>query len=128
MCDNCAQPLALFKNIFKFCTYLSKFLNILPFFALFLNIAWMPLLSRIGPVQSIKFFFSFILDCFFKKKITWTQDIALMKNEKEERKEGKKKEKINWLNNYWHYIYIPDILSSILSLLKSSVYVQPSKL
>ena len=31
------QSLALFQNIFKFCTFLRKFSNILPFFALFMK-------------------------------------------------------------------------------------------
>ena len=51
----------------------------------------MPLLSGIGPVQSIKFFFSPILRFKKKKKITWTQGIATIKNEK--RRKKKKEEK-----------------------------------
>ena len=59
---NPAQSPALFQNILKFCTFLPKFSNVLPFFwpfltyfALFLpflgKITWMPLPSRIGPDQ-----------------------------------------------------------------------------
>ena len=47
------QSPALLQNIFKFCTFLHKFLNILPFsnisLPLFSKISPMPLLSRIGP-------------------------------------------------------------------------------
>ena len=31
------REVALFQNIFKFCTFLPKFSNILPFFSLFLK-------------------------------------------------------------------------------------------
>ena len=47
--------LIFFQNIFRFCTFLPKFSNILPFFAfnIFLHFFWkithMLLLSRIGP-------------------------------------------------------------------------------
>ena len=54
-CSSCfmrATRLPFFKN-FKFYTFLPKFSNILPFFALFLPSFWkiarVPLLSRIGP-------------------------------------------------------------------------------
>ena len=44
---------APFQNIFKFCTFLPKFSNILPFLNIFLpcfrKIACMTLLSRMGP-------------------------------------------------------------------------------
>ena len=45
-CDNRTQSPAPFQIIFKFCTFLPKFSNILP---VFWKIARMPLLSRIGP-------------------------------------------------------------------------------
>ena len=44
---------ALFQNVFKFCTFLPKFSDILAFFALFLPVFWKiahkPLHSRIAP-------------------------------------------------------------------------------
>ena len=58
-CNNHMQSPALFKNILKFCTFLSKFWtvlslfalfnNFLPIFALFLKNCTHALLSRIGP-------------------------------------------------------------------------------
>ena len=48
-CDSRTHEAALFQNIFEFCTFLPNVSNILPFFALFLKIALMPLLSRISP-------------------------------------------------------------------------------
>ena len=44
-CDSYTHEAAFFQNIFKFCTFLPKFSNILPFFW---KISRMPLLSRIG--------------------------------------------------------------------------------
>ena len=51
---------ALFQNIFKFCTFLTKFSNILPFLPpplfflpFFWKISCMPFHSRIGPVYSL---------------------------------------------------------------------------
>ena len=50
------QSHALFQNNFKFCTFLLKFSNILPFFNISLPFFWkiapIPLLSRIGPDTS----------------------------------------------------------------------------
>ena len=48
-CDSRTHEAALFKNIFKFCKFLSKFSNILPFFAIFLKNQMHAVLSRIGP-------------------------------------------------------------------------------
>ena len=60
MCDNCMQSPALFQNIFKFCTFLLKFPNVLPFLNIFLPFFWkitcMPLLSRTGPVVKFLIF------------------------------------------------------------------------
>ena len=59
-CSNCKQSLALFKNIFKFCTFFAQILNILlvlSFLNIFLPFFWkitcMSLLSRIGPVCTL---------------------------------------------------------------------------
>ena len=59
-CNNLMQSPTLFQNIFKFCTILHKFLNILTFFVLlkivlpfFCKIGCIPLLSRIGPMQEL---------------------------------------------------------------------------
>ena len=47
-CDYRRQSPVLFQNIFKFCTFFTKFSNILPFFW---KIAPIPLLSRINLVN-----------------------------------------------------------------------------
>ena len=61
--DNCMQSPAPFQNIFKFCKFLPRFSDTLPFFNIFLpfflKIACMPLLSRIGHVQLL---YSWYLD------------------------------------------------------------------
>ena len=49
-CYSCTHEATLFQNIFKFCTFLPQCQMFYPpFFARFLKIACMPLLSRISP-------------------------------------------------------------------------------
>ena len=62
-CDSRMHEAALFQRIFKFCTFLPKFSNILSFFTLFMPFFWkiacMPLLSRIGPGCAKFYWYSF---------------------------------------------------------------------
>ena len=45
-----SQAASRFQNIFKFCTFLPKLANIIPFFTVFFKkVIHMPLLSRIDP-------------------------------------------------------------------------------
>ena len=61
VCNYHMQSLALLQNIFKFCTFMFKFSNILPFFNIplpfFWKIAPMPLLSRIDNTEIVKWDF-----------------------------------------------------------------------
>ena len=54
-CDNRTQPPAHFQTIFKFRTFLPKFSNILPFFALFRNNHTHALTFQNRPCQSAQF-------------------------------------------------------------------------
>ena len=65
--NNLTQLPAPFQKILKFCTFLSKFLNILSFFALILRIHTHALLSKIGPDHNIfgKIYLKAVRDLFF---------------------------------------------------------------
>ena len=54
-CVRCEQPPAHFQTIFKFRTFLPKFSNILPFFALFRNNHTHALTFQNRPCQSAQF-------------------------------------------------------------------------
>ena len=66
-CNSCTHEAALFQNIYKFCTFLPKFSNIFPFFALFValflknHMHTLTIQNRPCTLHSTKFFFFFVI-------------------------------------------------------------------